>query len=115
MYPEWASQARHRDGCPQSRNRFAELGPAELVDLYVERDGAWLLDVNGSLEKRVQPCHYFCDMTPTGNSARLAIRLDLRDLDASPGIQAELIPVLEALFRRNLPFLEKNLRRLNRF
>ncbi len=25
--------------------------PAELVNLYVERDGAWLLDVEGAVEK----------------------------------------------------------------
>ena len=25
--------------------------PAELVNLYAERDGAWLLDVDGAVEK----------------------------------------------------------------
>jgi hypothetical protein len=33
-----------RDGCPKSRDRFAERGPAEQVSLYAERegDGEWL-------------------------------------------------------------------------
>jgi hypothetical protein len=31
--------------------------PAELVNLYVERDGAWLLDVDGAVEKAKLAIH----------------------------------------------------------
>ena len=32
--------------------------PAELVNLYLERDGAWLLDVEGAVEKAKLAIHH---------------------------------------------------------
>jgi hypothetical protein len=40
-----------RDGCPKSGNRFAVRGPAEHLSLYEERDGAWVLAVEGAAEE----------------------------------------------------------------
>jgi hypothetical protein len=35
----------------QFKVKSKDEAPAELVNLYVERDGAWLLDVDGAVEK----------------------------------------------------------------